>query len=277
MLQQSGTTFWTQQQELAASDGATGDYFGWAVAVSGTTVLSSAYYHNAYEGSAYVFTTPASLSVSARQNQIFQAGPAVILLDVVNAGSTTLAAATLSDTIDPAFTIDNVTPGCTVSGQTVTCTIPAGRPTGIYSPSPGIFMTTSSTAAASIANPVTLTDTTDTVTTPTYTQTIIVFGACSGSRRDSSLTQTLLSGSTDNGPCADGNMKLTATDLLQNTSTSTLMYPYAVISSLSGGNALLTQAASSTSVAAGDSVTFTFHIQLASCNTFQLFFDVRSN
>jgi hypothetical protein len=46
---------------------------------------------------------------------------------------------------------------------------------------------------------------------------------------------------------------------------------------LSGGNRLLSQSADSASVAPGANMTFTFHIQLASCNTFQLFFDVGSN
>ncbi|MGD1021116.1 MAG: hypothetical protein ABSA12_17565 [Verrucomicrobiia bacterium] len=40
---------------------------------------------------------------------------------------------------------------------------------------------------------------------------------------------------------------------------------------------LLSDSASSTSVASNTNVTFTFHIQLASCDTFQLFFDVYSN
>ena len=65
---QSGTT-WTQQQELTASDGAAGDYFGWAVGVIGPTAISSAYYHtvgsDTFEGAAYVFTIPASLSLAA--------------------------------------------------------------------------------------------------------------------------------------------------------------------------------------------------------------------
>jgi hypothetical protein len=87
----------------------------------------------------------------------------------------------------------------------------------------------------------------------------------------------MLSGSTDNGACASGNMTLTATDLLQNTSGSTLTDPYAVIATLTQGNTLISQSASSASVAPGTNVTFTFHIQLASCNTFQLLFDVFSN
>jgi hypothetical protein len=87
----------------------------------------------------------------------------------------------------------------------------------------------------------------------------------------------VLSGSTDNGPCANHNLTLTATDLLQNTSAGTLTNPYAVISTLSQGNTLLSQSADSASVVAGGTVTFTFHIQLATCNTFQLSFDVLSN
>jgi hypothetical protein len=45
---------WTQQQELTASDGASGDEFGWFVSVSGNTVLVGAPYH-ASNGAAYVF------------------------------------------------------------------------------------------------------------------------------------------------------------------------------------------------------------------------------
>ena len=87
----------------------------------------------------------------------------------------------------------------------------------------------------------------------------------------------MLSGTTDNGSCADGNLTLTATDALQNTSGSTLTNPYAAILTLTGGNTLISQSASSATVAAGAYVTFTFHIQLATCGTFRLTFDVRSN
>ncbi len=53
---------WTQQQELAASDAAAGDYFGYSVALSsdGSTALVGAQYHavksNILQGAAYVFT-----------------------------------------------------------------------------------------------------------------------------------------------------------------------------------------------------------------------------
>jgi len=50
---QSGTA-WSEQAELTASDGAGGDEFGYAVALSGSTALVGAYSHNS-EGSAYVF------------------------------------------------------------------------------------------------------------------------------------------------------------------------------------------------------------------------------
>jgi hypothetical protein len=50
---------WTQQAELAASDGAAGDLFGWSVAVSGGTAVVGAINHtvgsNTLQGAAYVF------------------------------------------------------------------------------------------------------------------------------------------------------------------------------------------------------------------------------
>ena len=50
---------WTQQQELTASDGASGDEFGNTVAVSGNTAIIGAAYKNSYQGAAYVFNSPA--------------------------------------------------------------------------------------------------------------------------------------------------------------------------------------------------------------------------
>jgi YHS domain-containing protein len=52
----SGTPcIWTQQQELTAADGASGDEFGNTVAVSGDTAVIGAPYKNSYQGAAYVF------------------------------------------------------------------------------------------------------------------------------------------------------------------------------------------------------------------------------
>jgi len=54
----SGTT-WAQQARLTASDGASGDWFGYSVALSGDTALVGAYADidsNAHQGSAYAFT-----------------------------------------------------------------------------------------------------------------------------------------------------------------------------------------------------------------------------
>jgi hypothetical protein len=51
----NGST-WSQQQELTASDGHVGDYFGWSVALSDTTALVGAHGRNNYQGLAYVFT-----------------------------------------------------------------------------------------------------------------------------------------------------------------------------------------------------------------------------
>jgi hypothetical protein len=50
----SGST-WTQQAELVASDGVAGDWFGWSVALSGTTALIGARGKNSSAGAGYVF------------------------------------------------------------------------------------------------------------------------------------------------------------------------------------------------------------------------------
>jgi hypothetical protein len=50
----SGAT-WSQQAQLTASDGATNAYFGFSVAVSGSTAVVGAYGHNSGTGAAYVF------------------------------------------------------------------------------------------------------------------------------------------------------------------------------------------------------------------------------
>ena len=46
---------WSQQTELSASDGVTGDYFGDPVAISGSTAVVGAFARNSYTGAAYVF------------------------------------------------------------------------------------------------------------------------------------------------------------------------------------------------------------------------------
>ena len=46
---------WVQQAELIAHDGALQDYFGWAVAISGSTAVIGAPYRNFGTGAVYVF------------------------------------------------------------------------------------------------------------------------------------------------------------------------------------------------------------------------------
>jgi len=50
----SGTA-WSQQAKLTASNGATGDYFGFSVAISGSTAVAGAPVKNSFTGAAYVF------------------------------------------------------------------------------------------------------------------------------------------------------------------------------------------------------------------------------
>jgi hypothetical protein len=52
---------WKQAAELKGSDTVAGDYFGYSVAISGTTVVATAYgYDSAHTGAAYVFTKTAT-------------------------------------------------------------------------------------------------------------------------------------------------------------------------------------------------------------------------
>ena len=51
----TGTT-WSQTAELTASDGASGDFFGYSVSISGDTLVVGAYNHDNGTGAAYVFT-----------------------------------------------------------------------------------------------------------------------------------------------------------------------------------------------------------------------------
>ena len=48
-------TQWTHQQQLVASDGETGDYFGYSVSISGAYVAVGARYDDSSRGSTYVF------------------------------------------------------------------------------------------------------------------------------------------------------------------------------------------------------------------------------
>jgi sugar lactone lactonase YvrE len=54
----SGSEEWSQMQELTASDGASGNYFGNSVSVDAATVLIGAPTKNTFQGAAYVFAGP---------------------------------------------------------------------------------------------------------------------------------------------------------------------------------------------------------------------------
>jgi hypothetical protein len=53
----SGTA-WSQQAELSAADAASGDIFGFSVAISGSTAVAGARNKNSFTGAAYVFAVP---------------------------------------------------------------------------------------------------------------------------------------------------------------------------------------------------------------------------
>ena len=207
------------------------------------------------------FYNPAALSVSATHSTpIYQGGPASITLTVVNTGGVTAAAASVTDTLTADFTINSASNGCSVSGQTVTCTVAAGS---------------SAASTSTFTNTANLADSVDTLSISRANDSITIGAQLT--KVDSSLTQLMLSGTTDNGTCASGNRTLTTTDTIENTSGSTIDNPYAEIATLSQSNTLISQSANVTSVAPAGNVTFTFHIQLANCATFQLLFDVYGN
>jgi len=54
----NGADQWGEVVKLTASDGGTDDYFGFAVAISGGTIVAGAYYENSAQGSVYVFAPP---------------------------------------------------------------------------------------------------------------------------------------------------------------------------------------------------------------------------
>ncbi|MGO9964906.1 MAG: hypothetical protein ACLPUG_15960 [Acidimicrobiales bacterium] len=57
---ESRTGGWSQVAELKAADTVTDDYFGWSVAISGSSIVVGAVGHAKYTGSAYVFRSGSS-------------------------------------------------------------------------------------------------------------------------------------------------------------------------------------------------------------------------
>jgi sugar lactone lactonase YvrE len=219
--------------------------------------------------------------VATHSGPIFQSGPGVLTLFVANSsGNATLGTATVTDTVNSAFTINSVSAGCAVLGQVVTCSILPGSTADLTTFN--IYVTASASAGGTgggnILNTATLTDSTDSVTTASGSDTIAV--SQQAPMADALLTPVSLSGSGDYGSCASTIGKqtttMTATVQIQNTGGTTLTNPYAANVVLTGGNTLISQSASPATVANGNYVNLTFHIQLATCNTFSLSFDVLS-
>ncbi len=120
---QSGTT-WSQQAELTASDGGADDYFGFAVAVSGSTAVVGANGHtvgsNPDQGAAYVFVppstsvtlSPASLSFG---NEAVNNTSAAKMVTLTNSSSSTLDISNIDITPSTNFKISSKTCGSTLA------------------------------------------------------------------------------------------------------------------------------------------------------------------
>jgi len=61
---------WQQQQELTATDGASGDEFANTISMSGHTVIIGAPYKNSYQGAAYVFTCSGTPCLWKQQQEL---------------------------------------------------------------------------------------------------------------------------------------------------------------------------------------------------------------
>jgi len=73
----SGWANATQDARLTASDGSTGDQFGYSVAISGSTAVVGAYYHNLRKGAVYVYNRGASGWANASESATLTASDAV--------------------------------------------------------------------------------------------------------------------------------------------------------------------------------------------------------
>jgi hypothetical protein len=225
---------------------------------------------------------PLTGSITVNDNSLYEAGTQTVQLQ--GTGDTVAAVTATGGTpqsaaVSTAFSAPlqvKVTDGSSnpVNGVTVTFRAPSSGASATLSSSTAVTNSSGVASVTATANAIaggyTVTASVNDVSTPasfSLTNTVLL---------DSDFVQIVLSGSTDHPPCAVGGT-LTATDELENTSTSTVTNPYAVITELTQGNTLISQSASSSSVGPGDYVTFTFHIQLASCNTFDLFFNVYGN
>jgi uncharacterized repeat protein (TIGR01451 family) len=100
---QNGTDAWGEVTKLTASDGATGDHFGYSVALSHDTLVVGAHRKASGAGAAYVFylEAPTDLQV-AKQVQPASAAPGQAItytLTYSNAGPSTAAGVVISDTL----------------------------------------------------------------------------------------------------------------------------------------------------------------------------------
>jgi len=84
----------TQTGELTASDGAGGDQFGYAVAISGNTIVSGSFLDDGSVGAAYVFVKPANGWSNGTQTAKLTpsgTGPYGLALSVAISGDTVVA------------------------------------------------------------------------------------------------------------------------------------------------------------------------------------------
>ena len=116
-------TDWTRQAELTAPDGAPGDWFGWPVALAGTTALIGAPDRATggmrWAGAAYVFVTAPTVAAFSPAS-----GPVGTLVNIAGSGFDDAAAVAFNG-VPARFTVE--------SDALITAFVPAGAESGAIS------------------------------------------------------------------------------------------------------------------------------------------------
>ncbi len=131
-------TVWTQQQKPIASDGATGDQFGYSVALSGDTAVVGSYLDDTPAGtdagSAYVFLVPGAPTISSFTPAAASVGRSV-----------TISGTAFDATSGVAFNGVPATTFAVISDVKLTATVPNGALTGLITVTTPVGVATSAT------------------------------------------------------------------------------------------------------------------------------------
>ncbi len=226
---QGGTDDWEQVIKLTAADTEAGDRFGWSVGISGDVIVVGAYGEDdggSTAGASYIFQpdlaeADLSLTKTESSDPIYAGETLTYTLSVNNAGPSTAANLTVTDTLPASVTFQSASGTdwtCGEASGTVTCT----RAALAVGAAPNIEITVTAPAAAGdITNQAAVTADTDDPDTvnnnDSTTTTVLALADLSLTKTDSpdpvyagqALTYTL--GVNNAGPSTAENLTVTDT------------------------------------------------------------------